>query len=136
MELEVPFQFAVGETMTYAAYGLIIVVALLHAWFLVLEMFLWQAPRTRKAFGTTEEFAKATRVLAANQGLYNGFLACGLLWTLFEYGLKPGYAVLTFFLSCVMVAGLYGAMTVHRRVLWIQAFPAALALAALWVTIA
>ena len=118
--------------MVLVAYALILLVAALHGWFLVLEMFLWTAPRTRKAFGTTEEFAKATRAMAANQGLYNGFLAAGLLWGLFFYGPGPGLAVLSFFLGSVLVAGIYGAKTVHWRVFWVQAFPGLLALGALW----
>lgn len=120
--------------MIAVTYALILLVALLHAWFWVLEMFLWTAPRTRKAFGTAEEFAKATKVMAANQGLYNGFLAAGLLWGLsfFGPGQGAGRAVLTFFLSCVVVAGIYGAKTVHGRIFWVQAFPGLLALMALW----
>lgn len=103
-------------------------VALLHVWFLVLEMFLWQQPRTRAAFGTTEEFASATRVLAANQGLYNGFLAAGIA---FSVGLgEAGRPCLMFFLVCVVIAGLYGAATANFRILFVQAVPGALALAA------
>jgi putative membrane protein len=112
--------------------GVIILVALLHLYFAVLEMLLWQAPRTRKAFGTTADFAKATSVLAANQGLYNAFLAAGLLWALGVFGLGAGRSILSFFLACVVAAGIFGAATVHRRILWIQAAPAALALALLW----
>jgi len=122
-----------GFLTVLAARGLILLVAGLHLWFLVLEMFLWRSPRTRKAFGTSEEFARATTVLAANQGLYNGFLAAGLLWGLLQYGLVQGRAMLSFFLCCVLLAGVYGALTVHRRVLYVQAVPAALALLALWL---
>ena len=107
---------------------LIALVALLHVYILVLEMFLWETPRGRKTFGTTAEFARATRVLAANQGLYNGFLAAGLFW-----GLMPGSGggpVKVFFLGCVLVAGLYGGATANRRILFVQALPAALALGA------
>lgn len=111
------------------AAGLIALVALAHAYFLVLEMFLWETPRVRKAFGTTAEFAAASKVLAANQGLYNGFLAAGLIWGL-TLG-AGGYGVKIFFLACVIVAGLYGAATANRRILYVQALPAALALAAL-----
>ena len=101
-------------------------VAALHLYFLVLEMFLWTAPRTRAAFGTTEEFAVASKALAANQGLYNGFLAAGLV-----YGLVgTNTAVEVFFLICVIVAGVYGAATANRRILLVQAFPGALALTA------
>ena len=108
---------------------LTVIVALIHIYILVLEMFLWDTPRGRKAFGMTPEFSAATRVLAANQGLYNGFLAAGLIW-----GLKlgdAGHGVLIFFLGCVLVAGLYGAATASRKILFIQALPAALALIAL-----
>ena len=111
---------------------LIALVALLHAYFLVLEMFLWDTPRRRRVFGTTPEYSAASKTLAANQGLYNGFLAAGLLW-----GLTLGAAgrpVLVFFLVCVIVAGVYGAATVTRKILFVQALPAALALAALLCT--
>jgi putative membrane protein len=108
---------------------LIALVALLHLYFLVLEMFLWDKPQGMKAFGSTPEFAKATKVLAANQGLYNGFLAAGLLWGLWLG--EGGFQIKVFFLICVIVAGLYGAVTVSRKILFIQALPAALAMAAL-----
>lgn len=108
------------------------VVALIHAYILVLEMFLWESPRGRKAFGTTEEFAKASKTLAANQGLYNGFLAAGLVWGIWLG--DGGDAVKTFFLVCVAVAGLYGAMTVGMRILLIQTVPAVAALLAVWLT--
>jgi putative membrane protein len=101
-------------------------VAALHLYFLVLEMFLWTAPRTRAAFGTTEEFAVASKALAANQGLYNGFLVAGLVYGLVTSNL----AFEVFFLICVIVAGLYGAATASRRILLVQALPGALALAA------
>jgi putative membrane protein len=100
-------------------------IALLHVYILVLEMFLWTTPRGRRAFGTTPEFAEQSKVLAANQGLYNGFLAAGLVW-----GLAPGPAgdgVELFFLGCVFVAGLYGGFTATRKILFIQAIPAAIA---------
>jgi putative membrane protein len=114
--------------MSTAANVLLALVALLHVYFLVLEMFLWTKPRTRKIFGLSEAQAEATRTLAANQGLYNGFLAAGLVWGL---ALGPdGYALKIFFLGCVMTAGIYGAMTANRRILYVQALPAALALAA------
>lgn len=103
-------------------------VALLHVYFLWLEMFAWEAPRTRAAFGTTAEFAKASRVLAANQGLYNGFLAAAIAAALW-WG-DTGRPALLFSLACVVVAGLYGAATANRRILFIQALPAALALIA------
>jgi putative membrane protein len=118
--------------MAWIAGIAVVLVALLHLYFMVLEMFLWRAPSTRKAFGTTEAFAEASAVLAGNQGLYNGFLAAGLLWGLGAYGLKDGRAILTFFLACVVVAGVYGSATASRRILWVQAVPGFLALGALW----
>ena len=104
-------------------------VAALHLYFLVLEMFLWTAPRTRAAFGTTAEFAAASKALAANQGLYNGFLAAGLVWGLID----GNFGFQVFFLACVIVAGIYGAVTASRRILFVQAVPGALALAAVLV---
>jgi len=103
------------------------VVAALHGYILVLEMFLWRTPRGRKVFGTTAEFAEASAPLAANQGLYNGFLAAGLAWGLIAAD-PTGFRVKVFFLACVIVAGLYGAATVNRRILLVQALPAAVAL--------
>ncbi|WP_238012687.1 DUF1304 domain-containing protein [Dactylosporangium sp. AC04546] len=112
--------------MSVVAGVLVGLVAALHLYFLVLEMFLWTAPRTRAAFGTTAEFAEASKTLAANQGLYNGFLAAGLVWGLIDRSV-PFQA---FFLGCVIVAGIYGAATASRRILFVQAVPGALALAA------
>ena len=112
--------------MSTAANIVVALVALLHVYILVLEMFLWTTPRGRKAFGLTPEFAEATKVLAANQGLYNGFLAAGLFWGLWLGA--SGHAVKVFFLLCVLVAGLYGAATASRRILFVQAVPAAIAL--------
>jgi putative membrane protein len=103
-------------------------VALIHAYIVVLEMVLWDKPFGRKVFGSTPEFAAASKVLAANQGLYNGFLAAGLIWGL-SLG-AGGRSIQVFFLGCVIVAGLYGAMTVGRKILFVQALPAALAMAA------
>ncbi|MES2433849.1 MAG: DUF1304 domain-containing protein [Pseudomonadota bacterium] len=103
-------------------------IAALHGYILVLEMFLWQAPRTRAVFGTSAEFAAASKVLAGNQGLYNGFLAAGLVWALWLGA--EGRGVALFFLGCVLVAGVYGAATVSRRILVVQALPSALAIAA------
>lgn len=101
-------------------------VALLHLYFLVLEMFFWNKPLGRRIFGLTPEFAKSSAALAANQGLYNGFLAAGLLWGLV---LGPaGLSIKVFFLSCVIVAGIFGALTANRRILWVQALPGAVAL--------
>ena len=104
-------------------------VALIHVYILVLEMFFWDTPRGHKAFGLTPDFARATRVLAANQGLYNGFLAAGLFWGLWLGA--AGIAVKLFFLACVAVAGLYGAATSSRKILFVQTVPALLAMAAL-----
>ena len=109
------------------------VVALIHAYILVLEMFLWTTPRGRKAFGTAEAFAKESKVLAANQGLYNGFLAAGLVWGIW-LGDAAGDPVKIFFLICVAVAGAYGAATVGIRVLLIQTVPALIALVAVIFT--
>jgi putative membrane protein len=102
-------------------------VALLHLYFLVLEMFLWTKPLGLKTFRNTPEKAEATRVLAANQGLYNGFLVAGLLWGLWLGA--AGLQIKVFFLACVIVAGAYGAWSVSRRILWVQAVPGAVALA-------
>lgn len=101
-------------------------VAAIHAYILVLEMFWWETPMGRRAFGTTAEFAARSRVLAANQGLYNGFLAAGLLWGLWLGA--DGRHITQFFLGCVIVAGLFGPATANKRILYIQAAPAALAL--------
>jgi putative membrane protein len=99
-------------------------VALLHVYILVLEMFLWTTPRGRAVFGTDPEFARASAPLAANQGLYNGFLAAGLLWGLIAAD-PVAFPVKVFFLSCVIIAGIYGAATVNRRILYVQSIPAA-----------
>ena len=101
-------------------------VALLHLYFLVLEMFLWTKPLGLKVFRNTPEKAEASRVLAANQGLYNGFLAAGLAWGLWLGA--PGRDIQLFFLGCVIAAGIYGAWSVSRRILWVQAAPAAVAM--------
>jgi putative membrane protein len=117
-----------------AATILIVLVAALHIYFLVLEMFLWRTPFGRRTFRTTPEAAESSAVLAANQGLYNGFLAAGLIWALLAYGLIGGRPILTFFLACVEAAGIYGAVTVSRRILIVQAVPAAIAAALLWLS--
>ncbi len=103
-------------------------VAALHLWFLVLEMFLWTAPIGRKTFGRTAAQQEETKVLAANQGLYNGFLVAGLVWS-FVAAPVTAWPVRVFFLACVVVAGIYGAATVGTKILFVQAVPAALALA-------
>lgn len=106
-------------------------IALMHVNILVLEMFLWDKPAGLRAFGQTPEAAKASKVLAANQGLYNGFLAAGLFWGLSQ-GVY-GFGVKVFFLCCVLIAGLYGAATANRKILFVQAVPAAIGLAlVLW----
>ncbi len=110
---------------------LIVLVALLHLYFLVLEMVLWDKPQGMKAFKLTPEKAEMTKAMAANQGLYNGFLAAGLLWGL-NLGVE-GLHIKVFFLVCVVVAGVFGALTVSRKIFYIQALPALLALAALWL---
>jgi putative membrane protein len=108
---------------------LIALVAALHVYFMYLEVVAWDQPLGRKVFRTTPEFSVASKALAANQGLYNGFLVAGLIWGLWLG--DAGFDVKTFFLACVIVAGLFGATTVSRRILYVQALPAALALVAL-----
>ncbi|MGH8700336.1 MAG: DUF1304 domain-containing protein [Burkholderiales bacterium] len=112
--------------MTTVANLAVALVALLHLYFLVLEMFLWEKPLGLRTFGLTPELAKASKALAANQGLYNGFLVGGLVW-----GLSLGAAgnpIKIFFLTCVVVAGVFGALTANRKILWAQALPGAIAL--------
>lgn len=115
---------------------LVALVALAHAWFLVLEMFLWEKPLGLKTFRNTAEKAALTAVLAKNQGLYNGFLVAGLLWGISRVysGDEDGQAIETFFLGCVVVAGAYGAATVSRSIFFVQAVPELVALAAVWLT--
>lgn len=104
----------------------VLLVALLHGYFLLLEMFLWDKPAGRRAFGMSKEQAEATKVLAANQGLYNGFIAAGLLWGAIRGA--AGYEFKVYFLLCVVVAGVYGAATASRRILYVQAAPGLLGL--------
>ncbi len=119
----------------------VLLVAALHAYFLVLEMFLWIRPVGRRVFALTPEFALQTKALAANQGLYNGFLVAGLLWAVIAglgsadgaAGAPGGFAIACFFLGCVIVAGVFGAVTVGRRILFVQALPAAVALLLVWL---
>ncbi len=113
--------------MALLAQVLVAVVALLHICFLVLEMFLWTVPVGLRVFGQSRDAAEASKVLAANQGLYNGFLAAGLIWALVAENNSHDLSV--FFLSCVIVAGIYGAITASRMIIVVQAMPAALALA-------
>ena len=108
------------------AIGAVGIVAALHLWFLVLEMFLWNRPYGRRVFRLTPEKARDSAPLAKNQGLYNGFLAAGLIWSLFSGPLALPLQV--FFLSCVIIAGIFGALTANRVILWAQAVPGAIAL--------
>ncbi len=120
-----------GNSMSFIITSLIALIALLHIYFLVLEMFFWDKPLGRKTFNLTADFAKASKNLAANQGLYNGFLAAGLIW-----GLLLGdaaIAIYLFFLSCIAIAGIYGGITVNKRIFFIQALPAILVLALLFI---
>lgn len=112
--------------MSLIANIVVALVALLHVYFLVLEMFLWDKPLGLKVFRMSAEKAQLTKVLAANQGLYNGFLAAGLVWGLMLG--EAGGGLKVFFLSCVLIAGVYGAVSVGRKILFIQAMPAALGL--------
>lgn len=113
--------------------ALVALVALIHLAILVMEMVLWETPQVRRIFGISPEFAANTRVLAANQGLYNGFLAAGLILALVRGIPGTGVDLASFILACVIVAGLYGAATAARRILYVQALPAALALVAVLV---
>src|SRR3954466_10641802 len=126
--------FGLGKChMIWIANLLVALVAALHVYFLVLEMFLWTKPLGLKTFRNTIEKAPDQAVLAANQGLYNGFLAAGLLWGLIHTNPAFAFQIKIFFLLCVIVAGVYGAATVSRRILYVQAAPAALALVLLWL---
>ncbi|MEM7051575.1 MAG: DUF1304 domain-containing protein [Acidobacteriota bacterium] len=115
--------------MEVACKALVALVAIEHLYFLVLEMFQWTSPRGRRIFGTTREFAEASKALAANQGLYNGFLAAGLIWGLLHPSPAVGAQIQLFFLACVVVAAIFGGATVNRRILFVQGLPALLALA-------
>ena len=112
--------------MAAAATLVIAFVAFLHVYFLVLEMFFWTKPLGLKVFGLTQEAAESSRVLAANQGLYNGFLAAGLMWSL-TLG-AAGHATRLFFLGCIVIAGVFGGATASRKILFVQALPAAIAI--------
>ena len=113
--------------MTIAANIAVALVALLHLYFLVLEMFLWDKPFGMRTFRLTPEFAAASKGLAANQGLYNGFLVAGLVWGLVLGA--AGIQIKVFFLTCVIVAGVFGTVTVNRKIFWVQAMPGVAALA-------
>ncbi|MEA2881630.1 MAG: putative rane protein [Bradyrhizobium sp.] len=118
--------------MIWIANGMVALVAVLHVGFLVLEMFLWTRPLGLKIFRNTPEKARDSAVLAANQGLYNGFLAAGLVWGLLHPAPAFAWQIKVFFLLCVIVAGVFGAATVSKRILVVQAAPAAVALILLW----
>ena len=113
--------------------GSVVLVAVEHLWFLVLEMFLWTRPIGLQTFRNTEEKARQSATLAANQGLYNGFLAAGLLWGLLHPDPRVALQITVFFLGCVVVAGVFGALSVSRRIFWIQALPALLGLGLAWL---
>jgi putative membrane protein len=118
--------------MSLLANALVALMALLHLYILALEMFWWNTPKGHRAFGLTPEFAAATRVLAANQGLTNVFLAAGLLWGLWLG--SAGQAIQLFFLGCIVVAGVFGAITSSRKILFIQAIPGTIAMVAVWLS--
>ena len=118
--------------MSAIANILVALVAVLHVYFLTLEMFFWKRPLGLKTFRNTPEKAADSAVLAANQGLYNGFLAAGLVWGLMQPNAAFAFQIKVFFLACVVVAGVYGAATVSHRILLVQAAPAALALLLIW----
>jgi putative membrane protein len=119
--------------MSTIANILVALVAVLHIYFLILEMFLWTKPRGLKTFGNSLEKARESEVLAANQGLYNGFLAIGLIWGLIHPNPVFAFQIKVFFLLCVVAAGVYGAASVSMRILYVQALPAAVALLLLWL---
>ena len=116
--------------MSLVAIIFVALVALIHLYIVLLEMLWWTGPRGQKAFGLTPEFAQATKALAANQGLYNGFLAAGLIWGLVHPVAEFAWQIQLFFLTCVAVAGLFGAATASRRILFVQTVPAVLAMLA------
>ncbi len=126
MALEVSHPQDVRPMIASLLIGLVV---LIHVYIVILEMLWWDTPRGHKAFGLTPDFAARSKALAANQGLYNGFLVAGLAWGLWLG--SEGFSIKLFFLACVLVAGLFGAATASRKILYIQALPAALAIAAL-----
>ena len=123
-----------GEDMIVIANVLVALVAMLHVYFLILEMLFWTKPLGLKTFRNSQEKANDSAVLAANQGLYNGFLAAGLFWGLLHPMPAVAFQIKIFFLVCVIIAGAYGAWSVSRRILFVQALPAALALILLWLS--
>ena len=120
--------------MGYLAVALVLLVAVEHVYIMVLEMFLWATPRAMKAFGTTPELAETTKVLAANQGLYNGFLAAGLFWGLLHGDAEFSFQIQLFFLACVLVAAIYGCLSFKKSILLTQGLPALLAMLAVLFT--
>ncbi len=116
--------------MAILAMIMVALVALLHIYIMLLEMLWWDSPRGHKAFGLTPDFAKTTKVLAANQGLYNGFLAAGLIWGLIHPDPAMAWQIKLFFLACVAVAGIFGAVTSSKKILFIQTVPAVIAIIA------
>ncbi len=119
--------------MTVIPMVLVGLVALLHIYIMLLEVLWWDSPRGQKAFGLTPEFSRATKVLAINQGVYNGFLAAGLIWGLVHPDPGFGWQIQRFFLACVAVAGIVGAVTSSRKILFIQTVPAVIAILAVWL---
>lgn len=111
---------------------LITVAAALQAWFMIMEMFLWTKPLGRAAFGLTKEFAEQSKVLAMNQGLYNGFIAAGFIWALLHSDPKAYYQIALFFCACMFIAGVFGGATASWKIILVQALPAALAAVAVY----
>ena len=122
--------------MEYLAMALVLLVALEHVYILMLEMFLWTKPRTRKIFGISKQDVETTKVLAANQGLYNGFLAAGLIWGLVHSNAEFAVQIQVFFLACVMIAAMYGGITAKKSILVVQGLPATLAMVAVLINAA
>jgi putative membrane protein len=125
-------KFNKENTMGILVNIMLVLVALLHVYFMVLEMFYWERPVGLRAFSLKPEFAKASRTLAANQGLYNGFLAAGLIWGTWLGG--AGLAIKVFFLVCIIIAGIFGALTANIKILYIQALPALITLILVWLS--
>jgi putative membrane protein len=121
-----------GKSMEILVNTMLVLIALLHIYFMVLEMFLWESPVGLRTFSLKPEFAKASRTLAANQGLYNGFLAAGLIWGTNLGG--DGDAIKKFFLACIIIAGVFGAFTANKKILYIQALPALVTLLMLFTS--
>ena len=122
-----------GNVVNMLANIVVGLIGLLHVYILVLEMFLWDKPKGLKAFGNTQAAATATKVLAANQGLYNGFLAAGLFWGLLTGG-SEGFNIKLFFLVCIAIAGVYGGMTASKKIIYIQTVPAIISIVLLFLS--